>query len=189
MQAGGNDAVRAVVSKAEPRLQQHAREFEHWVYKPVRGHEQVVVVRVPHSRQMVQLACACSGGMPHCTCDSSRALTQASRSQHYKYGLDRAFRKRRHSHVILLEDDMQATPDFLLYFEVRWPCKIHLPCCNYVDRSISGTLQCCMQAMAPLLDVDPALWCISAWNDNSRAAGFRWDAKRMVTLAWLCLIG
>ena len=61
----------------------------------------------------------------------------ASRSQHYRYGLNRAFRKRRHSHVIVLDDDMQVSPDFLLYFEVRRPHKGHLPCCNYIDRSVA----------------------------------------------------
>lgn len=117
-QAGGNDAVRAVVSNAALRLQQRARNFERWVYK--RRHQ------------------------------------QASRSQHYRFGLYRAFQQRRHSHVIVLDDDMQASPDLLLYFE----------------------------AMAPLLEVDPTLWCISAWNDNSRAAGFRWDAKRMMRTSY-----
>lgn len=57
------------------------------------------------------------------TCNSSCALTQASRSQHYRFGLYRAFQKRRHSHVIVLDDNMQASADLLLYFEVRWPAR------------------------------------------------------------------
>ena len=57
MQAGGNDAVRAVVSNAARRLQQRARKFERWMYK--RRHQQVVVVCAQYLGQTVSMACTC----------------------------------------------------------------------------------------------------------------------------------
>ena len=42
-------------------------------------------------------------------------------TQHYKWGLDRAFHERGHSHVIVVEDDMILSPDFLTLFQVRTP--------------------------------------------------------------------
>ena len=42
------------------------------------------------------------------------------------------------THAIL--DDMEVAPDFYSYFA----------------------------SLCPLLDVDPSLWCISAWNDNGK---------------------
>jgi hypothetical protein len=57
-----------------------------------------------------------------CTVVLCAQSSQASWSQHHKYGLDRAFSKRGHSHVIVLEENMQVSPDFLLYFEVTLPC-------------------------------------------------------------------
>lgn len=73
-------------------------------------------------------------------------------AQHYKWGLDRAFLEKSHSHVIILEDDMIFAADFLHYFE----------------------------AMAVLLEADPSLYCISSWNDNGRQHDYHWDNKRMV---------
>ena len=72
-------------------------------------------------------------------------------AQHYKWGLDRAFIERQHSHVIIVEDDMLFSPDFLRYFE----------------------------AMAVLLERDSSLFCISAWNDNGRQEDFEWSPHRM----------
>lgn len=46
----------------------------------------------------------------------------------------------KHDHVILIEDDMQIAPDFYSYF----------------------------RQMRHLLDSDPSLLCVSAWNDNGR---------------------
>ena len=41
-------------------------------------------------------------------------------AQHYRWGLGRAFdRKRGHSHVVVVEDDMVFSPDFLLFFQVQ----------------------------------------------------------------------
>mmetsp|Transcript_32694 Transcript_32694/g.53013 ORF Transcript_32694/g.53013 Transcript_32694/m.53013 type:complete len:515 (+) Transcript_32694:79-1623(+) len=57
---------------------------------------------------------------------------------HYKDALDYLFFERHLSRVILVEDDMIFSPDFLSFFEQT----------------------------APLLDQDPSIWCISSWNDN-----------------------
>lgn len=41
-------------------------------------------------------------------------------AQHYRWGLGRAFdRKKGHSHVVVVEDDMVFSPDFLLFFQAR----------------------------------------------------------------------
>ena len=42
-------------------------------------------------------------------------------TQHYKWALDRAFHERGHSHVIVVEDDMIFSPDFLTLFQVHIP--------------------------------------------------------------------
>lgn len=36
------------------------------------------------------------------------------------------------------------------------------------------------QATAVLLEVDPTLWCVSSWNDNSHAPSFKWNPRRML---------
>jgi alpha-1,3-mannosyl-glycoprotein beta-1,2-N-acetylglucosaminyltransferase len=62
-------------------------------------------------------------------------------AQHYKWVLDRLFEERGHSHVVLVEDDMELSFDFLrLFAQTAW-----------------------------LLERDPSLLCVSSWNDNSRA--------------------
>ncbi|PRP75643.1 alpha-1,3-mannosyl-glycoprotein 2-beta-N-acetylglucosaminyltransferase-like isoform 1 [Planoprotostelium fungivorum] len=61
-------------------------------------------------------------------------------SEHYKFGLQTAFERLLFDNVIILEDDLQIAPDFFSYF-VR---------------------------LAPLLDEDPSIFCVSAWNDNGR---------------------
>ena len=43
--------------------------------------------------------------------------------------------------VIIVEDDLEISPDFYEYFT----------------------------ATLPLLRTDPSLWCVSAWNDNGKA--------------------
>lgn len=65
MQAGGNDAVRAVVSNAARRLQQRARTFERWMYKPVRRHQQVMAACMHYFRQMLRVAHGCQREMPN----------------------------------------------------------------------------------------------------------------------------
>ena len=75
-------------------------------------------------------------------------------TQHYKWGLDRVFFQGNHSHVIIIEDDMLFSPDFLALFE----------------------------ATAPLLERDPSLWCVSSWNDNGLTS-FAWNASRLVSFS------
>jgi hypothetical protein len=58
-------------------------------------------------------------------------------ASHYKFALDSVFNMGL-SHVIVLEDDLLVSPDFLRMFE----------------------------ALAPILDRDPSVLCISSFNDN-----------------------
>lgn len=58
---------------------------------------------------------------------------------HYQFVLKELFERRRHSHVILLEDDLQLSPDLLSFFR---------------------------QANA-VLEADPTLACVSAFNDHA----------------------
>lgn len=44
-------------------------------------------------------------------------------SQHYKWGLNRIFLEEGHSHVIIIEDDMIFSPDFLTFFQVTFRCE------------------------------------------------------------------
>lgn len=61
-------------------------------------------------------------------------------SKHYKWALTQVFDVMKHGVVIIVEDDLEIAPDFFEYFS----------------------------ATVPLLDIDPTLWCISAWNDNGK---------------------
>ncbi|KAI6173908.1 hypothetical protein M3Y98_01132900 [Aphelenchoides besseyi] len=61
-------------------------------------------------------------------------------SRHYNLGLSHVFDQRGFDSVIILEDDLDISSDFFDFFAgTRW-----------------------------LLDEDPSLFCISAWNDNGR---------------------
>jgi alpha-1,3-mannosyl-glycoprotein beta-1,2-N-acetylglucosaminyltransferase len=60
----------------------------------------------------------------------------------YTWAIDRIFLEKKHSHLIIAEDDMLFSPDFVAYFKQT----------------------------AVLLDRDPTLWCVSSWNDNGMAA-------------------
>lgn len=59
-------------------------------------------------------------------------------ARHYKWALDQVFTKLGFESVIILEEDMEVSPDFFEYFLAGYT----------------------------LLKKDPTLWCISAWNDN-----------------------
>ncbi|CAL8248318.1 unnamed protein product [Lota lota] len=61
-------------------------------------------------------------------------------SRHYRWALGQVLRTIGHEAVIIVEDDLEVAPDFFEYF----------------------------QALYPLLQGDPSLWCVSAWNDNGR---------------------
>ena len=59
-------------------------------------------------------------------------------AQHYKWAIDKVFLERHHTHVIIVEDDMLFSSDFLTLFKQT----------------------------AVLLEEDQSLWCVSTWNDN-----------------------
>ncbi|CAF3193350.1 unnamed protein product [Rotaria socialis] len=59
-------------------------------------------------------------------------------SRHYNYSINYVLNRLNYEAVIITEDDLELSPDFLDYF----------------------------QALYPLLVYDKTLWCISAWNDN-----------------------
>lgn len=61
-------------------------------------------------------------------------------SRHYKWALGQSFRTFDAERVVILEDDMEVAPDFFSYFD----------------------------ALSPLLERDPTLFCVSAWNDNGK---------------------
>ncbi|KAI3774210.1 hypothetical protein L1987_48755 [Smallanthus sonchifolius] len=61
-------------------------------------------------------------------------------ARHYKWALDQLFYKHNFNRVIILEDDMEISPDFFNYFE----------------------------AGADLLDKDKSIMAISSWNDNGQ---------------------
>lgn len=62
-------------------------------------------------------------------------------SRHYKFALGHVFDAMKFSYVIIIEDDLDVAPDFFSYFS----------------------------ALRTLLDKDPTIWCVSAWNDNGKA--------------------
>lgn len=59
-------------------------------------------------------------------------------SEHFKFALTQAFSEHHFEYAIFLENDLTAAPDFIRYFRVA----------------------------GPLLEEDPTLFCVSAWNDN-----------------------
>ena len=62
-------------------------------------------------------------------------------ARHYKWDLDQVFTRHRFETVIMNEDDLNLSPDFLSYFE----------------------------AMHKILLADKTLFCVSAWNDNGKS--------------------
>ncbi|NXS60831.1 MGAT1 acetylglucosaminyltransferase, partial [Brachypteracias leptosomus] len=61
-------------------------------------------------------------------------------ARHYRWALSQVFGTFRYRAAIVVEDDLEVAPDFFEYF----------------------------QAAFPLLQSDPTLWCVSAWNDNGK---------------------
>ncbi|KAI3434434.1 hypothetical protein D9Q98_002511 [Chlorella vulgaris] len=61
-------------------------------------------------------------------------------ANHYKFILHTMFDCFGYDRLIILEDDMQLSPDFFSFFE----------------------------ATAPILDADPSLYCVSSWNDHGQ---------------------
>jgi hypothetical protein len=87
----------------------------------------------------------------------------ANIAAHYKFIMGDMFSHHSTSkHILLVEDDMIFAPDFLLYFA----------------------------QLAPVMDVDSSVWCISSWNDNGFAGHAR-DAATVyrtdffIGLGWL----
>lgn len=62
-------------------------------------------------------------------------------SRHFKWALSQVFDVLHQDTVIIVEDDLEVSSDFFEYFE----------------------------ATKVLLEKDPTLWCVSAWNDNGKA--------------------
>lgn len=77
-------------------------------------------------------------------------------SRHYFWALSNVFRSRKVRRVIILEDDDEIGVDFFEYFK----------------------------AMAPVLDFDPTLFCISAWNDNGKAKHVH-DPAQLFRTDWM----
>ncbi|KAM3184128.1 hypothetical protein ACTXT7_008990 [Hymenolepis weldensis] len=63
-------------------------------------------------------------------------------SRNYKWSLGQMFDVRRYNLTLIVEDDLDVSPDFFEYF----------------------------YALAPLLLEDKSLFCISAWNDNGKSS-------------------
>ncbi len=59
-------------------------------------------------------------------------------AKHFKFALSELFDKQGFDRVIIIEDDMEIAVDFFDFFFT----------------------------MAPFLEKDPTVWCISAWNDH-----------------------
>ena len=71
-------------------------------------------------------------------------------AQHYAFAFDSVLLHRNHSHVVVLEDDLLVSPDFLIL----------------------------MRDTAPLLASDPTVFCVSSWHDNGRR-GLVYDPHRL----------
>ncbi len=61
-------------------------------------------------------------------------------SRHYGWALNQTFHVLNYDTVLIVEDDLDISPDFFEYF----------------------------RALYPILITDPTLYCISAWNDNGK---------------------
>jgi len=62
-------------------------------------------------------------------------------ARHYGWALNQTFVQQfHHDQVVIVEDDLEVSPDFFEYFE----------------------------AALGVLKRDPSLWCVSAWNDNGK---------------------
>jgi len=80
----------------------------------------------------------------------SMTLAVSKISEHFRYALTEAFDHHGFEYAIFLENDLTVSPDFLWYFRIT----------------------------APLLQEDPTLFCVSAWNDNG-FRGVAWNERRL----------
>lgn len=81
-------------------------------------------------------------------------------AQHYKWAIDRIFKEKAHSHIIIAEDDMLFSQDFVAFFKQT----------------------------AVLLERDPSLWCVSTWNDNGMATLAK-DPRRLFRTSYFPGLG
>ncbi|XP_022100478.1 alpha-1,3-mannosyl-glycoprotein 2-beta-N-acetylglucosaminyltransferase-like isoform X2 [Acanthaster planci] len=70
-------------------------------------------------------------------------------ARHYKWALNKVFHEFNYDAVIIVEDDLDVSIDFFEYFLATYP----------------------------LLQEDPTLWCVSAWNDNGKDSRISDDAE------------
>jgi len=61
-------------------------------------------------------------------------------ARHYGWALNQTFTEMGYDQVVIVEDDLEISPDFFEYFT----------------------------ATLPVLKADKTLWCVSAWNDNGK---------------------
>jgi len=61
-------------------------------------------------------------------------------ARHYGWALNQTFTEMGYNQVVIVEDDLEISPDFFEYFT----------------------------ATLPVLRADKTLWCVSAWNDNGK---------------------
>jgi len=80
-------------------------------------------------------------------------------SRNHEFALAQSFSKG-HSHVIVLEEDLLTSKDFLRFF---------------------------IQT-APILDKDPSLFCVCAWNDNGHQS-IAWDQRRVFRTEYFAGLG
>jgi len=81
-------------------------------------------------------------------------------SRHHEFALEQGLQVEGHSHLIVLEEDLVAAPDFFSLFV----------------------------ATAPLLEHDSSLFCVSAWNDNGMS-GVAWDPRRLYRTDYFAGLG
>lgn len=70
-------------------------------------------------------------------------------ARHYKWALGQVFHRFNYTAAIIVEDDLDISPDFYEYFSATYS----------------------------LLTADPTLWCVSAWNDNGKMGLISEDAE------------
>lgn len=73
-------------------------------------------------------------------------------ARHYGWALNQTFNVFNFNTVVIIEDDLDISTDIFEYFK--------------------GTL--------PLLEMDPTLWCVSAWNDNGKLGLIERDASSLL---------
>ncbi|XP_065884619.1 alpha-1,3-mannosyl-glycoprotein 2-beta-N-acetylglucosaminyltransferase-like isoform X2 [Dysidea avara] len=73
-------------------------------------------------------------------------------SRHFKWALTQMFEVMNYNYVVIVEDDLDIASDFFSY----------------------------MSSLRPLLDEDPTVWCVSAWNDNGKKEFIYTSANKLL---------